>query len=83
MDDAESEKGTRSRTNNRISDEFKEIDAVLRGRRGDNGILGRVVKLEEKELNRKEEKKNNFDRWATIISVIIAATALIISISRH
>lgn len=77
LSDASSEKATRKRTNDAIFSKLQELDALLRGKKGDNGLMSRVALLETVERNEKEENKSSFHKWVSVIAIIISTISIV------
>lgn len=79
VSDAESEKTTRKESNTRIYNKLNDIDVMLRGNDGKDGLMSRVKQLEISHAEMEKRNYNTFNRWTAIVSMIIAAGAMIIS----
>jgi len=73
--DAESEKGTRARTNDRI---YKEIESVenelknlLYGTDRKSGIIVELDRLNQESMERKKTKQNIIMLWITIGGILL------------
>lgn len=73
--DAESEKGTRARTNDRIYKDIEKLEVELKdllyGEDRKTGIVVELDRLNQESLERKLTKKNIFALWIAVGGIII------------
>ncbi len=79
LSDANSEKTTRRESFSRIYNKLNDIDIMLRGADGKDGLMSRVKQLEISHAEIKERGYNTFNRWTVVIALIISVGALLIS----